>query len=241
MIVCRTARTSYPRMFLKNLSQKSLFFSSSILSSICPYDALSEVNCGMTGKLIHALALGLALSSFAAAADQGQYRYQQDIGSWASAVYHANNTDTPQVWSASLSYSDTFFLVEVPNTSVYRAMVSVTKKGSQIGNVLSSREVELNCELRVDTYPVFYIRCSFSDDNEGAYLSFGAGLGERFLDQLKAGNTLRIKVDLGQSPMYDRYSLRGFSRAFSRALSLLGSGSGYGSGYVSGNDSDYFR
>lgn len=104
-----------------------------------------------------------------------------------------------------------------------------------------SNVVYYNCELRIDTYPVFYVNCSFNDNNTAAFLSFGQGLGTRFIDQMKSGSILRIRLNDGSQSYYDRYSLRGFTRSYNRGMSLMygrGNGGGY---YGGGNDSDYFR
>ena len=191
-------------------------------------------------SLVRALILGLALLPFASLADQGQVRNEQTSGDWYSAIFHINNTDKIRLSTREVSHGNSFLVLDI-DSSGYKALLIQEKKGNEIGSVVSPNPIQLNYELRIDTYPVFYVNCSFNDNNTAAFLSFGQGLGTRFIDQMKSGSILRIRLNDGSQSYYDRYSLRGFTRSYNRGMSLMygrGNGGGY---YGGGNDSDYFR
>lgn len=193
----------------------------------------------MMKSIVRALVLGLALLPLASMAAQGQLRSQKTYGDWVSAIFHINNTDKIRLTTNEIGYRNSFLVLDI-DSSGYEAKLITEKTGSEIGSVVSSDPVELNCELRIDTNPVFYVNCSFNDNNTAAFLSFGQGLGTRFIDQMKSGSILRIRLNAGSQSYYDRYSLRGFTMALNRGKSLM-YGSGNGGYYESGNDSDYFR
>lgn len=112
------------------------------------------------------------------------------------------------------------------------------KTGDEIGTVTSSSPIEDNCELRIDTNPVFYAKCYMNDDNVGMYVTFDAErLGSRFIEELKSGSVLRTRLGVDSKSVYDNFSLNGFSRAYNRAGILATEINVSGSG----SDSDYFR
>ena len=195
----------------------------------------------MFEKTIKALVLCLALLPFASVADRGQLRNEQRFGDWSSAIFHVNITDQIRMWTTAASYQAAFLVLDFDTSGEnYLAQVMSYKQGNAIGTVNSPNRIEMNCELRIDTNPVFYVSCFYNDDNVGGYLSFGQGLGPRFISELQSGSILRVKLNAGVKSLYDRFSLRGFSRSYSRAMSLT-YGSGNGGYYGGGNDSDYFR
>ena len=191
-------------------------------------------------SIVRALVLGLALLPFASMADQGQLRNQQTSGNWTSAIFHINNTDQIRLSTNEIGYRNSFLVLDIDSRG-YEAKLIVDKKSNEIGSVISRNPIRQNCELRIDTYPAFYVDCTFSDDNLASYLVFGQGLGTRLIDEMKSGSILRVKLLVGGKSYYDKYSLRGFTRSFNRGMSLM-YGSGNGGGYYGGgNDSDYFR
>lgn len=195
----------------------------------------------MMDRLIRALALCLALLPLASMADRGQLKNTLTIGDWTSAMLHINNEDSIRVWAAAASSAKTFLTLDLdPDGNNYTAMLIMYKEGNEIGTVNAPNEIELKCELRIDVNPVFHVSCFYSDDNEGRFLTFGKGLGPRFINEMKSGSTVRIKMQAGDEAYYDRFSLRGFTSSFNRAMSMTyGSGNSGSSG--EGNDSDYFR
>jgi len=196
----------------------------------------------MLKRLVRALVLSIALLPFASMADQGQLRNEQTFGDWTSAIFHVNNADQIRMWAVAASSPYSFLVLDFDSSGEnYIAQVIMNKQGDLIGTVISPNRTELNCELRVDTNQVLYPNCFFNDDNTTGYLVLGQGLGYRFINELKSGSILRIKIQYyGKEPFYDRFSLRGFSRSYSRAMSLT-YGFGNGGYYGGGNDSDYFR
>ena len=190
-----------------------------------------------TKNLVRALILSLALLPSVSMADQGQLRSQMTYGDWLSSIFHINNTDFIRLTTTAASSRNSFLVLDF-DSSGYKAQLISEKQGNQIGTVFWPNQIELNCELRVDTNPVFYISCFLYDDNAASYLVFGQSLGSRFIDEMKSGNTLRVKISNGQQANYDRYSLRGFTRSYRRGMSLMYGNGGY---YGGGNDSDYFR
>ena len=196
----------------------------------------------MLKRLVCALVLSTALLPFVSMADQGQLRNQQTFGDWSSAIFHVNNNDQIRMWTAAASSPCSFIVLDFDTSGDnYIAQMIMNKQGNEIGTVNSPNKIELNCELRVDVNPVFYVSCFYSDDNVGSYLSFSNGLGPRFISELKSGSTLRIKLQAGEKSFYDRFSLRGFSRSYGRAMSLTYGSGNRGGYYGGGNDSDYFR
>lgn len=197
----------------------------------------------MLKRLARAFVFSISLLPFASLAYQGQLRNEQTFGDWSSALFHVNNADQIRMWTVAASSPYSFLVLDFDTSgSNYVAQVVMNKQGNQIGNVISPNRTELNCELRVDTNQVFYQNCFFNDDNTAGYLVLGQGLGYRFIDELKSGSILRIKIQYyGKEPFYDRFSLRGFSRSYGRAMSLTYGSGNRGGYYGGGNDSDYFR
>ena len=229
MIVCRTARTERIALIQETAGQTA---------PRCGRDSNQEIHM-MMKSIVRALVLGLALLPLASMAAQGQLRSQKTYGDWVSAIFHINNTDKIRLTTNEIGYRNSFLVLDI-DSSGYEAKLITEKTDSEIGSVVSSDPVELNCELRIDTNPVFYVNCSFNDNNTASFLVFGQGLNSRFIDEMKSGSILRVKLQVGDKSYYDKYSLRGFTRSFNRGMSLMyGSGnSGY---YGGGNDSDYFR
>lgn len=188
----------------------------------------------MLSNLAKTLVLAMTLLPFASSADRGQYRNYKKIGDWYSTVFHVDNTDYIRIGTASRRASDTSFIVDYLGNK-YLVQIIIVKTGNEIGHVTSPTPVPENCELRIDTNPVFYTKCTVNDDNLGMFVTFDASrLGSRFFDELKGGSVLRTRLGQDSSSVYDNYSLRGFSRTYQRARSLAVS-----SGNLS--DSDYFR
>lgn len=209
----------------------------------------------MTEKLLKAMILGLALCSFSSGADTGQLQQYSESGDWFSAILHINNEDTARIGTSSLTDSSQTSLIIDMNRRNYWPKIIVAKSSNDIGNVsLSDQGMQVSCQLRIDTKQIFNNSCQILDDNTDYYITFGSGLDSRFIEEMKSGYVLRVKLG-DQEPFYERFSLRGFSRAYSRAQSLTdqvtgayGNGNengnggmdGSGSVGVGGNDSDFF-
>lgn len=207
----------------------------------------------MTEKLLKAMILGLALCSFSSKADTGQLQQYSETGAWFSAILHINNTDTARIGTSSVSDSGQSSLIIDLNRRNYWPKIIVAKSDNDVGNVTMSDEgIQISCQLRIDTKQIFSTSCQIQDDNTDYYITFGGGLDSRFIEEMKTGNVLRVKLD-DKDPFYERFSLRGFSSAYSRAQSLSdqitgdygnGNGNGNGNGGTDGsgsqNDSDFF-
>ena len=186
----------------------------------------------MESELIKAFVLSLAVWSLASAADSGQLLNSEDSGDWSSAVFHINNSDNVRLSSTSVTSQHAALNIDFYD-GYYVAEIMEMKTGDDIGNVISSERVEVECQVRIDRNPVFTPTCTFNDDNTTWFVTLGKGLGDRFIEEMESGSTLRIKLLDGKDAIYDRYSLRGFSGAYRRGMSLM-------SGIGKGNDSDYF-
>lgn len=209
----------------------------------------------MTEKLLKAMILGLALCSFSSGADTGQLQQYSESGDWFSAILHINNEDTARIGTSSLTDSSQTSLIIDMNRRNYWPKIIVAKSSNDIGNVsLSDQGMQVSCQLRIDTKQIFNNSCQILDDNTDYYITFGSGLDSRFIEEMKSGYVLRVKLG-DQEPFYERFSLRGFSSAYGRAQSLsdqvtgaYGNGNengnggmdGSGSVGVGGNDSDFF-
>lgn len=207
----------------------------------------------MTEKLLKAMILGLALCSFSSEADTGQLQQYSESGDWFSAILHINNEDTARIGTSSLTDSGQTSLIIDLNRRNYWPKIIVAKSSNDVGNVtLSGQGMQVSCQLRIDTKQIFNNSCQIQDDNTDYYITFGSGLDSRFIEEMKSGNILRVKLG-DQEPFYERFSLRGFSSAYGRAQSLSdqvtgaygngnenGNGDVDGSGGAGGNDSDFF-
>ena len=191
----------------------------------------------MLKKLAKTLVLLLAVLPFTSSADRGQYREYETTGDWFSTIFHVNNTEYVRMGTPSRRTKNASFVIDATRDSSLMQII-IVKTGDEIGDITSSSPIEDNCELRVDTNPVFYSKCLISEDNLGMYITFDAGrLGDRFIEELKSGSVLRTRMGNDSQSVYDNFSLNGFSRAYDRAGILATEISASGSG----SDSDYFR
>lgn len=186
---------------------------------------------------LSALVLGAALFSLDAAANDGTFSSYETSGSWFSAIFHANDGDRARIGTNGADNS--ILVLDFYKDNTYQAWVWWIKHDKDKGTTVYSKPVHYPCELRIDLNPRYIASCMMFDDNNTLYLNLSGRLNERFIDESKGGNTLRIKVEVpGSAPGYLSYSLMGFTRTYYRAMSLSASS---GSGYGYRDDSDYFR
>lgn len=190
----------------------------------------------MFHNLIKVLALGSAFYSSVSLADYGaggisDFQTHRD---WVSMVFNSGSLHIPRIGSSSRRYSNTSFVIDFQDGR-FIPKIMTEKTGNEAGHILYQRTIESYCELRIDTKPVLYTACEFSDDSAGIYVLF-TGLDSTFINEMKSGSTLRMKLGTGSSAYYDNYSLTGFNAAYRTAESL-----GYTYGSLAGDDSSYFR
>ena len=187
-------------------------------------------------KALSALVLGTALFSLDAAADAVPLSSYEKSGNWFSAIFHANDGDRARIGTTGADRS--MLVLDFYKDNTYQAWVWWTKGDRERGTIIFNKPANFPCELRIDLNPRYIASCMMFDDNNTLYLNLSGRLNERFIDESKGGNTLRIKLEIpGNDTGYASYSLMGFTKAYYRAMSFSLSGSGYG--YR--DDSDCFR
>ena len=117
------------------------------------------------------------------------------------AVFHINNSDNVRLSSTSVTSQHAALNIDFYD-GYYVAEIMEMKTGDDIGNVISSERVEVECQVRIDRNPVFTPTCTFNDDNTTWFVTLGKGLGDRFIEEMESGSTLRIKLLDGKDAIY---------------------------------------
>ena len=174
----------------------------------------------MEGYVKRFLVLLLALFTFVSIADDGAFKHIKIHKYWRSGLFYFNNTVCSRIVNLTGTNTDVVGMFFDFYDSMYIAEVMVSKNEDNKGRILYPNGSELSCAARVDSKSLFKAVCNLTDDNITFHITFNSGLNREFLDECMQGNTLRIKIDLPDKPIYFNFNLNGFTAALNRALSL---------------------
>ncbi|MBE6422522.1 invasion associated locus B family protein [Succinivibrio dextrinosolvens] len=142
---------------------------------------------------------------------------------WFSVQMKYKNQFVPKIFTRIEGGVDPVFTLEFFNDEILTAVV-FSKTGTDIGTQQYKEPIKTQCFFRVDKNPVYEAECIVGDDKDSYIIGLiDENLDNNLLNQFKAGSKLRIKVapyDQQKTPLYLKFSLKGFSSAYKRALEL---------------------
>lgn len=136
---------------------------------------------------------------------------------WESYIYVAdNNVRVPRI---SCTNNSNIIVISFFPDGEYAVFIGDSnQKPGNYGDTLEDSAL-----VRIDEGNIFNIKTKFECTNGYWLVHLGRGLNGDFIEQTKAGHTLRIKLFLKGSDdaLYFHFSLKGFTAAYNRALSFV--------------------